>query len=94
MKRTFQLLALVLVLAWGTALAQDVFIDGTVSPEVTTDTVMPGVNFTINFWFQNALNPAENINGYSCTWMISSPDSVTQQMSTRGLRSQYSHPVE
>ncbi len=78
MKRIFQLLALILVLAWGTVLAQDVFIDATVSPEAYPDTVRPGVNFTINFWFQNATSPATGINGYSATWQIRSPDSVTQ----------------
>lgn len=78
MKRIFQLLALTLLLTWGTAVSQNVFLDATVSPEISPDTVMPGVNFTINFYFQNATSPASNINGFSCTWQLRSPDTVTQ----------------
>mgnify|MGYP000884186475 CR=1 FL=1 len=78
MKRIFQLLTLALVLAGSTAFSAEVYVDAEVSPEISTDTVAPNTNFTIDFYFHNATSPATNINGYSCTWRIYSPDSVTQ----------------
>lgn len=77
MKRNFLTLTLALIvgLFCGSAFGQaNVFITGGVSPEDTPDTVLPG-DFMIDFWYQNS--SGIKINGYSATWRIYSPDSVT-----------------